>query len=474
MRSSFLRMGMAVVGASVAYFAVFLAALQEEVERVHTPETIAVKVRDAKTDPWIQEEKKRLEAKEKKLQAEKTKLADERKMVEEDLRRIEKMAAKMTAREEAVNRLETQLRKAREDADLRAEMLLKREAEVEAERESFTQRQKELEELAASLVEQQKDLASRTKVLEEKESSVEAREKEAKELARTLIDSQKEIQDKQKSLENLQRDLNESQTERDREWQRIKDEWKKIENQRKALEAKLESAKSTAADWEALKEEWRKLEGQRKKLEEAQDVRENVDRFKKQFDRSAYLSRLNALRGAESRKKVESEFIRFDFYFATEELRKKHLGFYGMMDIFYNEGTKKYAVKRNYNSPSFDTSGTWTPETARGIYDVFSKVALQRDHGFYTSFARQAADRIGGPRSKIRIFGLMPVGMVYECVLHQRRVMELMNLVRKDVKRFQFAPWYDQGEGKWRFKVISVTVSNGRSSEVRKVGLYNF
>jgi hypothetical protein len=289
-----------------------------------------------------------------------------------------------------------------------------------------------------------------------------------------LLDRQKEIEKKQQELAESQKTISESQTDRDREWERIKDEWKKLEAQRKAVEDKLKSAKTTAKEWEALKEEWRRLEVQRKKLEEAQDVRENVSKFRKQFDSQVYEGRLSGLKASIARDKLESEFIPCDFYFETLELRMRHLGFFGMMDMFYNTSTRKFVTKRDYRSGGFDRSGSWDAAMEAEVYSDFSRVGQARDSVFYNPYIDKAMARIGGPRNKIAVLGLMPVSMVYEIVLHQRRVMELLGLSRASVKRFQFAPWFDKANGKWRFKVLWVTVKSGSGTRERKVGNYQF
>jgi hypothetical protein len=83
-------------------------------------------------------------------------------------------------------------------------------------------------------------------------------------------------------------------------------------------------------------------------------------------------------------------------------------------------------------------------------------------------------DAIGNDRSQIRVLGLMPVDMVYEVVLHQKRVIEILGVDAEDVRSFQFAPWFDTAVDKWRFKVIRVTVANGRGTEVKTIGNYTF
>jgi len=488
MKSMFLRLAISGVAVLVVNLAILVWILGDAPDPAWKPEGISVEVRDPETDPWLEEERKRIEEEAQKLQEEQAELARQRRELDEKIRRVQEIAkavkpreSDLKLREESVARLEEELRKAREEADRRADLQVRREKELEAreektqvEREEFEKRQRELEKLASTLVEQQKRLAERTNSLENKETSIEEREREAREMARMLLDRQKEIEKKQQELAESQKTISESQTDRDREWERIKDEWKKLEAQRKAVEDKLASAKTTATEWEALKEEWRRLEAQRNKLEEAQKVRENVSEYRKQFDRQAYEGRLSGLKAGLARDKVESEFIPCDFYFETADLLKRHLGFFGMTDMFYNTSTRKFVMKRDYGSGGFDRSGSWDAATEAEVYGDFSRVGQAREGAFYTPYIDKAMARIGGPRNKIAVLGLMPVNMVYEIVLHQRRVMEVLGLSRASVKRFQFAPWFDKANGKWRFKVLWITVKNGSGTRTRKVGNYQF
>ncbi|MHC4781358.1 MAG: hypothetical protein ACYTFG_22515, partial [Planctomycetota bacterium] len=405
MRSTPLRLGVATAGALIFY--VLGYAVMDADPLPAGTQTISVEVRDPETDPWVKEEMKRLEAERKEIERQKKAQAEAKKKLEENL-------AKIADRRKAV---EENLEKVRE----RMEAMEPREEDL-----------KTREEAMARL----------------RETDVGGREAEAKALAKVLLEQQKEIKDKQESLEESQKSLSDSQTERDREWDRVRDEWKKLEAQRKSLEAKLTSAKTTAKEWEALKSEWKKLDAQKKKLEEAQEVRENVGRFKKQFDRGAFKKELARLKRTYDRKDVESKYVGFEFYFETSELKRKHLQFFGMKDWYLNRKTSKFVLKQDYRSFDFGAERRMNARESESILRDYSALSLNREADpFYTPYIYEAMKKIDGPRGSVIVRGLMPVNMVYEIVLHQQRVMEIFGLDRDDVLHFRFAPWFDRTDG---------------------------
>ncbi|GEM_PF-2871427 len=495
MKGTIARTTLAVLAVAALYAGGYEALRHQESEPA-ARETVEVEVGDPAAHPLVQEERKRLEAEREKqaearrrLEQEKKRLAEREAEVASSLSKLkamaEELAQKQTSQQdarEAVVKLEEKLDQAQAESARREEQIRRREEALEArekearvEREAIRKRQAALEKMAEALVEQQKDLAERSEDLTSEKEDVEAREKEVDALARTLIESQREIQAKQDALQKAQQDLSESQTERDREWKRIRDEWKKIEGQRKRLEEKLTSTEATAAEWESIKAEWKKLEAQKKKLEEAQEVHENVENFKKAFDKNAYREKLDGLKSEIGRKQVESDFISYKFFFATDDLRQSHIKFFGIRDMYLNLKTKRFVLVRDYARQGFEDEGVLDEGTRREIFSRFSTVTLNREgDAFYENYIDEAMGRIGRDRSEIRVLGLMPVDMVYEVVLHQKRVIELLGVGRDDVKLFQFAPWFDTSENQWRFKVIRVTVSNGRGTRVKEIGNYRF
>ncbi|MHC4777321.1 MAG: hypothetical protein ACYTFG_01960 [Planctomycetota bacterium] len=482
MKGTLIRLALALVVASAAYAAVFLLAMQEGGPVPANPETISVEVRDPENDPWVEEERRRIAAEKQRqaelkqaLEAEAARIAEKRRALEEDLKKVRTTAddlkpreKDLAEREETVDRIEAKLKQSRAEHDKRLEDLKARESKAEADRQEISRRQADLEALAETLLNQQKELAERTENIEKKESTLESREAEAKELAKVLMDRQKEIQDRQEDLEKTQRNLSDSQTDRDKEWKKIQDEWKKIEDQRKALESKLSSAKTTAKDWAALKSEWKKLEDQRKKLEETQEVRENVGRFEKQFDRGSYEEGLTRVKRNVSLAELKEGHVPFDFRFYTDQQALDHLGYFGIVDLYLNQKTNRYLTVKNYRAGDFADKGNWDPEIQQEIAGKFAPFLIRRKVEKRRTFFSRAERQIG---SGVNIWGLIPNAMFYEIYYHKKRVLQAYSLSNDDLASFEIAPWRDRGSGRWMFKIIRVRKTDGRTL---KIGNYSF
>jgi hypothetical protein len=478
MTGTIVRLGLASLVAVTAMTAIVVWGLLMEEEPIQDPKTVAVEVRDPSNDPWVREERKRIDAEKKRqeekkraLQEEEARVEKKRRALEEDLKKIRNTAdhsdQELRDREEAVERLEAKLRGSQEEADRRFEDVKKREAMAEADRKEIARRQAELTSLAETLLKQQRELAARTQNIEKKESTLEAREAEARELAKVLIDRQKEIRNKQDALEETQKSLSDSQTDRDREWEKIRDEWKKIEDRRQALETKLNTAKATSKDWEALKEEWKRLEGERKKLEEAQEVRENVVRFKKQFDPGAYARGLARVKRTVPVAGLREGYVHFRFRFYTDQQALDHLTYYGIIDLYLNQKTNRFLVVEDYRSGDFARRGAWDQEIQNEVaskYPFMIERKVEKRREFYT----RAEKAIG---AGVNIWGLIPVGMFYEIYYHKKRVLEVYSLDNDDLASFEIAPWKERTSGKWMFKIVRVRRTDG---QVLDIGNYDF
>ncbi|MHC4597418.1 MAG: hypothetical protein ACYS47_00285 [Planctomycetota bacterium] len=479
MTGMIVRLGLATLVAVATMTMIVIWGLQQVEEEEQNPRTVAVEVRDPSRDPWVRELRKRLEAEKKRQEEKKRALEEEaarvekkRRALEEDLKKIRRTAddsdQDIKDREEAVDRLEAKLRGSQEEVDRRLEDVKTREAKAEADRRTIAKRQAELEALAETLLRQQKDLAARTQNIEKKESTLEVREAEARELAKVLIDRQKEIQDKQKALEESQKSLSNSQTDRDREWEKIRDEWKKIEDRRRALETKLSSAKTTAKDWEALKEEWQRLETERKKLEADQEVRENVVRFKKQFDRGAYERGLERVKRTVPVKGLSEGYVHFRFRFYTDQQALDHLTYFGIVDLYLNQKTGRYLVVENYRSGDFARRGDWDQAIQDEVTSKFSPFMIERKIEKRRAFFARAEKAIG---AGVNIWGLIPLAMFYEIYYHKKRVLEAYSLRNDDLASFEIAPWHEKTSGRWMFKIIRVRRMDGT---VIDIGNYGF
>jgi hypothetical protein len=302
--------------------------------------------------------------------------------------------------------------------------------------------------------------------LEKQKAEVAGREKAAEALARDLIEKQKEILAKQKALEDAQKNLAETETQRDQEWERIKDEWKKIEDQRQAIEKKLASAETTAAEWQKLQAEWQKLDVERKKLEEVKSVKENVDQFRRGFDRDAYERGLAALRGSVSVGEARKGYVPFDFKFWTDKQYDEHLRYYGIVDLYKNSRTKKYLTVEDYGR-GFQREGVWEEAFARQLADNYMFL-IQRRTQERTENLKKAEQRIG---AGVELIGLIPVQMGYEILYHRKKMLEACSIAEKDLAFFLIAPWRDEGGGRWMFKIIEARKNDGTAI---KVGNYHF
>jgi hypothetical protein len=389
----------------------------------------------------------------------------------EEARRLAELEEKIRAREAEA---EKKARQSLEQEQKLTEFMKK----AEEREKKLKDRESSLETLAQTVLRQQADLEAATQALgEEKqkdEADRKAREEKMVRLAEDLEKRQAEILREQAKMAEEQKALAQKQDENSQEWRKVKDAYKRLQAREAEIEKKLGEAKARAGDWEKIKAEWDRIAEEKKRLSEAHAVRENVARFVKTFDKERYAGRLSALMRGTALKTVESEFIPFEFFSATDEEAKNQLRLFGIKDVYLNLDTKKYVIVNDYTTGTFSLSGTWRPGEREGKFPNYSSVVLRRRiTGFYKHTLRRALDRIGGSESSSYVFGLMTQVMMYEVYMHQKKVMGLLGIDKKSIVKFTFAPF--RHDGQWRFKVIRVTVRTpvGISKE-RTVGNYTF
>jgi len=395
---------------------------------------------------------------------------------EEDLskekERLNDKVQKVAELEEKIHRRETEAEKKEKEAQDRRKKMANLEARLREREKKTGDKETELADMARTLLDQQarmKATEERTaKDQAEKDRQQRTREEEMREMAKTLKDQQAAIAEKQKALRDVQ------ETNR-LELRKVQDAYKRNKAREAELDKKLAQASSSLADLEKLKAERKLLAEERKKLDETVDVRQNVKAYRQSFDERAYAAKLSELMRATGLKTVESRFIPFHFYSANDETQKNQLRYFGIRDVYMNMKSKKYVVMSDYASGDFSSSGVWGDDELGQKFPSYSIVVLERrtHKGFYRETLAKALGRVGGAARGVYVFGLMTKVMVYEVFLHQKRVMELLGLERRQIVKFKFAPFFHQG--RWRFKVLNVTTRESSGAEtVRPVGNYSF
>lgn len=382
---------------------------------------------------------------------------------------------------EKIAELEQKIAKREEEARAREEALGKKESLVEdlekrlkAGEEGVEKKQSELEALTQTLLRQQAEMKAADESRAMDDAALKRRESEIKDLAKKMEERQEQISKDQERLGEDQKKLSESQEKNREEWRKIEDAYKRAQEREAEIEKKIKESSLSAGEWEKIKEEWSRIEGEKKKLEEARAVEEDVQKYRETFDSGKYAAELaKAMKGV-SQKTVESEFISWFFYRASAEEGKDQLRLFGVKDVYMNLKTRKYVVVGDYSSGSFESDGVWKDGELEARFPQYSSVVLERKRNeLYSDTLAKALRTIGGTEQDAYVFGLMTKSMIYEVYIHQKKVIELLGLDRAKVVSFMFASFYHQG--RWRFKVSSVTTADagGRRTE-KKVGNYSF
>ncbi len=386
---------------------------------------------------------------------------------------LDAKASQIADLEEKVRTREEEARKKEEAASKKESVIEDLEKRLNAKEENLDKRRDEIEQLAQTLLRQQADIKASEDARRKAEEDLKKRESEVKDLAKSIEERQGNLERSQEKMNEEQKRISEAQEKNREEWKKIEEAYKRAASKEAEIEKKLKESSMSADEWAKVKEEWERIAEEKKKLDEAREVRENVDKFRETFDGARYASELSNLMRGVNLKTVESEFIPFEFFSATDQEAKSQPSLFGIIDV-YLSGTKKYVVVSDYSSPSFPEPAEWKTGELGARFPEYSTVVLERKKtGFYLETLNRALGKIGGSASSAYVFGLITKVMMYEVYLHQKRVIEILKLDRKAVMKFKFAPFFH--EGHWRFKVVAVTCSeaDGRRTE-RKVGNYSF